>query len=39
MISIPVGSFADPDIPPPLVEVHVERRCPWLPSLAPEQQW
>ena len=34
MISIPAGAFADPDFPPPLVEVYGERRCPWLPVLA-----
>src|SRR5258707_789615 len=32
MISIPAGGFADPDFPPPLVEVYEERRCPWLPD-------
>ena len=37
MITIPVGAFADPDFPPPTVEVYGERRCPWLPELAPEQ--
>jgi hypothetical protein len=33
MISIPAGTFADPDFPPPSVEVYEERRCPWLPDL------
>jgi hypothetical protein len=33
MISIPAGAFADPDFPPPTVEVYEERRCPWLPEL------
>ena len=33
MISIPAGAFADPDFPPPRVEVYEERRCPWLPDL------
>ena len=37
MISIPVGAFADPDFPPPTVEVYGERRCSWLPELAEEQ--
>ena len=25
MISIPVGAFADPDVPPPTIEVYAER--------------
>ena len=33
MISIPAGAFADPDFPPPTVEVYEERACPWLPPL------
>jgi hypothetical protein len=33
MISIPAGTFADPDFPPPRVEVYAERRCPWLSDL------
>jgi hypothetical protein len=33
MISIPAGIFADPDFPPPRVDVYDERRCPWLPEL------
>ena len=37
-ISIPVGAFADPDFPAPTVEVYGERRCPWLPDFAPEQE-
>jgi hypothetical protein len=32
MISIPAGLFADPDFPPPRVEVYEKRRCPWLPD-------
>jgi hypothetical protein len=39
MISIPVGAFADPGFPPPQVEVYTERRCAWLPQLAPEQHF
>ena len=39
MISIPAGGFSDPAFPAPSVEVYVERRCPWLPDIAPEQQW
>ena len=38
MISIPAGLFGDPDFPPPAVEVYGERRCPWLPQLAPVQE-
>ena len=34
VISIPVGAFADPDFPPPAIEVYEERRCNWLPELA-----
>ena len=34
MVSIPAGAFADPDFPPPAVEVYEERRCPWLPVVA-----
>ena len=33
MISIPAGTFADPDFPPPRIEVHEERGCSWLPDL------
>ena len=33
MISIPAGAFADPDFPPPTVEVYEERACHWLPEL------
>jgi hypothetical protein len=32
MISIPAGTFADPALPTPTVEVYDERRCPWLPD-------
>jgi len=38
VISIPVGGFADPDFPAPTVEVYGERRCSWLPEVAPEQE-
>ena len=38
IISIPVGAFADPDFPAPMVEVYGEKRCPWLPELAPVQE-
>jgi hypothetical protein len=34
MVSIPAGAFAD-HFPPPGVEAYEERRCPWLPPLAP----
>lgn len=30
MISIPAGTFANPDFPAPRIEVYEERRCPWL---------
>ena len=36
IISFPVGVFADPDFPPPTIEVYKER-SPWLPTLAAEQ--
>ena len=36
MISIPTGTFADPDFPAPNVEVYENRRCPWLAPL-PDQ--
>ena len=36
-ISIPVGAFADSDFPAPSVEVYDERRCAWLPELAPDR--
>lgn len=39
MISIPIGTFSDPQFPAPTVEVYVERRCPWLGQLAPEEQF
>lgn len=36
--AIPVGNFADPDFPPPTLEVNVGMRHRWLgPSPAPEQ--
>ena len=38
IVSIPVGAFADPDFPAPTIEVYGERRCPWLPQLAPESE-
>ena len=38
IVSIPVGAFADPDFPAPLVEVYPEKRCSWLPELAPAQE-
>ena len=38
IVSIPVGAFADPDFPAPLVEVYGEKRPPWLPELAPAQE-
>ena len=38
VISIPVGGFADPDFPAPTVEVYGERRCSWLPEVAPQQE-
>ena len=38
VISIPVGAFADPDFPAPTVEVFEERRCSWLPDLAPDKE-
>ena len=37
IVSIPVGTFADPDFPAPLVEVYGEKRPPWLPKLAADQ--
>jgi len=33
MISIPAGAFADPDFPPPAIEIYEERACSWLPPL------
>jgi len=38
MISIPAGLFGDADFPAPAVEVYAERRCPWLPELAPRNE-
>lgn len=38
MISIPAGLFMDPQFPPPTVEVYGERRCDWLPELAPSSE-
>jgi hypothetical protein len=32
MISIPAGIFADPEFPPPRIEVYEESRCLWLPD-------
>jgi hypothetical protein len=36
MISIPAGTFADPDSPAPDIEVYEDRRCPWVAPL-PDQ--
>ena len=38
VISIPVGAFADPDFPPPTIEVYGERRCAWLAELASNRE-
>ena len=38
VVSIPVGAFADPDFPTPSIEVYEERRCAWLPELAPNKE-
>jgi hypothetical protein len=38
VISIPVGAFADPDFPPPTVEVYAERRCAWLGDFATNRE-
>ena len=38
MISIPAGLFTDPAFPAPTIEVYAERRCRWLPELAPGQE-
>jgi hypothetical protein len=38
MVSIPAGLFGEADFAPPTVEVFGERRCPWLPELAPIQE-
>jgi hypothetical protein len=38
LVSIPVGTFADPDFPPPTVEVYGELRCRWLPQLTDAQE-
>ncbi|HUQ04016.1 MAG TPA: GFA family protein [Kofleriaceae bacterium] len=38
MIAVPVGAFADPTFPPPVVSVYGIRRHPWavMPGLAAE---
>jgi hypothetical protein len=28
-VSIPVGAFADPDFPPPLIQVYIDGKVPW----------
>jgi hypothetical protein len=38
MVTIPVGAFADPDVPAPTVEVYGERRPGWLPALTETQE-
>ena len=38
MITVPVGGFADPDFPPPTVEVYGERRPARLPVLTQNQE-
>jgi hypothetical protein len=38
MISIAAGAFADPDFPPPRIEVYEERRCAWLPDFGLPQE-
>jgi hypothetical protein len=30
MVSLPAGTFADPDFPAPRLQVHAGRRCAWL---------
>ena len=39
MIALPVGAFADPTFPPPVVSVYGERRHPWtaMPGLVIEE--
>ncbi|MDQ4086542.1 MAG: GFA family protein [Pseudomonadota bacterium] len=37
MISIPAGVFGDPAFEAPGIEVYEERRCTWLPEIAPER--
>jgi hypothetical protein len=34
VVKIAVGSFADPDFPPPTVEIYESRRHQWLPAPA-----
>jgi hypothetical protein len=40
LIAVPVGAFADPEFPPPMVSVWEERRHPWLelPGVPPESR-
>jgi hypothetical protein len=38
IVSIPVGVFADLSFLAPAVEVYEERRCSWLPLLAPVEE-
>ena len=39
MVAVPVGVFAEPSFPPPVVSVYGERRHPWIawPSLSIEE--
>ena len=36
MISVPVGAFADPTFPAPVVSVYDERRHAWMPAVTLE---
>jgi hypothetical protein len=37
LIAIPIGAFADPAFPPPLVSVYESRRHPWVSVPAAER--
>lgn len=30
VVAVPVGAFADPSFPPPLISVYESRRYPWV---------
>ena len=38
MVSIPAGAFADPQFPPPHLQVYAELGCLWLPELGLPQE-
>jgi hypothetical protein len=34
-IAVPIGAFAEPGFPPPIVSIYESRRHPWLETTVP----